>query len=388
MERKKIVIGVTAAETFLILGEFPDRLRDSGWDVTLISAPGKPLDDLAARGFSTSPLKMVRNPSPIADAKSLLGSIRILRDNRDALLLVGTPKASLILLLGARLLRIRTRIYDVKGLRYESESGLRRSLFRGFELLSMALATHVLAISPSIKNKILEDRLSRSSKVVLLGLGADHGVDTQHYRRALTQSDSSSLREELNIPDQHTVVGYVGRINRDKGLSELVECARTLAESRAHITFVVVGSNDAENFQPFLNSPPNVIRVEWVDDPRPYFGLFDIFCLPTYREGLPNVNLQASAMQVPVVTTNATGSIDTVVDGKTGLIVPVGSSSELEKAFLRLHSNTRLAQELGENGREWVRTNYEADLVQNRRVLWLESLLRGYDFKSPAVAKG
>jgi len=273
-------------------------------------------------------------------------------------------------------LRIKIRVYDVKGLRYESESGAKRAVLKAFERLSMAMATHVLAISSSIKETILEDRLSTPAKVTLLGSGADHGVNTQRFRNSMTKEEILGLRNGLRIPDHHTVVGYVGRINRDKGLAELADCAKTIAESLDNITFVIVGSNDADDFRPFTDPLPNVVRIEWVDDTRPYFEIFDIFCLPTYREGLPNVNLQASAMQVPVITTNATGAIDSVIDGETGLIVPVGSSAELTKAVMRLHNNTALARKLGQNGRRWVKKNFEADLVQTRRIAWLDSLSR------------
>lgn len=342
-----------------------------GWHVTLVSSAGSELSEFAKSGFDTICINMKRNPAPVSDAKALLTAAWKLRNNRDSTILVGTPKASLIILLATFALGYRTRIYDVKGLRYESASGRSRKVLMYLERVCMSLSTHVLAISPSVRQQIVSSELAPPEKVSLVGNGADHGVDTDYYSPDLDNIDGREFRRTLGIGPEQFVIGFVGRINRDKGLSELAEVANRYRQAGKDVRFLVVGPDDSPGYRPFVGDESNVIRIQWVDDPRPYFSAFDVFCLPTYREGLPNVNLQASAMGLPVITTNATGAIDSVAPSKTGILIQPRSAEALEDAIEYLRTHPAVAAEMGRAGRNWVSERFEAKTVWSNREKWL-----------------
>ncbi|MCZ4541825.1 glycosyltransferase family 4 protein [Dietzia maris] len=371
MSRPSIIIAVTVSQTLSILGNFPQHLRSLGWDVTLLSSPGVELEMLAQEGFNTVPIQMRRDPSPIADIKSLCLIFFSMWKNRGAVVLVGTPKASLLILLASTALRFRTRVYDVKGLRYEGETGTKRSILMGIERLCMKLATHVLAISPSIESKIVEDKLVPKRKVSLAGRGADHGVDLEYFHPNYTRDPSGPSRNSLGISPDSFIVGFIGRINKDKGVSELAEVARRYQRKNLPVTFLIVGPQESDSYRPFSGDERNVIRVGWVDDPRPYFAVCDVFCLPTYREGLPNVNLQASAMALPLITTGATGAVDTVVNDVTGVVIRLRSSNDIEDAIERLRADPQLRRRMGQAGRELIADNYQSQDVWQSRAEWL-----------------
>lgn len=337
----RIVLGVTSAGSLGLMAGLPERLVAEGWSVHIVSSPGPQLDMLASTpNISAHPVPMRRDPSPVEDLKSLIAWWHLLRALKPEVLFVGTPKAGFLAMLAGLGARIRVRIYHVRGLRLETASNLTRHVYSSIERLTFSAATSAVAVSRSLMDRVIFLGLCPARKITVLGRGSSNGVDVERFAPVDNDEDSGKLREQLGLAHGVPVIGFVGRLHPDKGIDILVDASRLLTEREVNHQLLVIGSSDhsgAEGLIQNLRSlDANVILVGSVPDTAPYYHLMDLHCLPTLREGFPNVVLEAAASGIPTVTTEATGAVDSVLPNETGAIVPVNDSSSLAAALGKL----------------------------------------------------
>lgn len=364
--RGRLLLAATSDESLLFLDGFPQFLVEQGWDVHVVASPGPRLDAFSdVPGVTTHALAMRRNPSPVHDLRSLVAWWRLLGSVRPDALLVGTPKASLLALIASRLRRVPVRVYHVLGLRLESSQGVARTILRTMEQVTAACATHVLSVSASLADALTREGVVARRRIDVLGAGSSNGVDTERFSPVAIAPFRDAARASLGAGPDCLVAGFVGRLNADKGLDTLV-AALDLLRDLENLRLVVVGAVDEANAAgtESLSRDPRVHLVGYSDDTREWYAGMDVVLLPTLREGLPNVVLEASACGIAVVVSNATGAIDAVVDGVTGLVFPVGNASALAEAITALHDDGALRAELGRRGRHHVVSNFE------RREVW------------------
>lgn len=377
--RPRILLGVTIDGSLGLMEGLPQYLVDQGWDVHVVSAPGPRLDALSSvEGVSTHAIAMVRDPSPFADLKSLIAWIALLRRVNPDVISVGTPKAGMLGSIAGLLTRVPHRVYHLRGLRLETETDIQRRIFSAIERLTMAASHRVLSVSKSLRQRVIDLGLVNQSKVVVIGAGSSNGVDVSRFQNTGIESkNTEGLALDLGLVPGVPVVGFVGRLARDKGLDVLVRARRILAERGIDYQLLIVGgiddSSGADRINQLRQTGRPLIQTGHVSDVSPYYRIMDILCLPTLREGFPNVVLEAAAMGVPTVTTSATGAIDSVVDEETGLIAEVASSHDLADKLGRLIMDESLRCALGKNARIHVKSNYE------RRHVWsqLDEFYRG-----------
>jgi glycosyltransferase involved in cell wall biosynthesis len=203
----------------------------------------------------------------------------------------------------------------------------------------------------------------------VLGSGSSNGVDISRF--LLTPpllNRLAELRQELKIPLEAQVVGFVGRLTRDKGVAELVKAFYRLCETSAVVWLLLVG--DFEDGDPLppdvrraIETNSRIIRTGFVPETTVYYHLMDVLALPSYREGFPNAILEAHAAGKAVVATRATGIADAVVDGVTGVLVPVGDAETLANGLESLLRNKDLATSMGNAGRERVRREFQQERI-------------------------
>lgn len=342
-----------------------------GWQVELVTSQ-VPAHSVIRRtgGLRLIEIPMTRAVSPLRDAWGFLRWWQYLRRSRPDVLLASTPKASLLGLLSARLAGVTCRVYHVRGLRLEGQTGLRRRLGRLTERLSIAAATAVVCDSPSLLLKMHELGIMDGSTGTVLGSGSACGVDVTKFHPVSTDSHSAHRDEPMAI-------GFVGRVCRDKGVPELLEAVTTLHSAGAQVTLTIVGDIEEPEVLPEGNPGDTVdswLRIEGRrSDVDEVLRGFDVFCLPTHREGLPIAMLEAMATGLPVVATNATGCRDIVDDGINGLLVPVSDVTALTEALLRLVEDVDLRTHLGKNARESVRRDFPDHVVNSRFVDFVEN---------------
>lgn len=369
-----IVFGVTAAQSLILLGKLPLKMLGNGWSVTVVCGKGSAIHDPWNGAVPIVEVPMVREISPVRDLLALVRWILVLRGIRPSILSVGTPKAALLGTVAAKLLAVDHRVYLLRGLRLETTDGIRKAFLRVAEIVTSACANQVIAVSKSLGTLYLKSRLAPEQKIHLIGMGSSHGVDTTRFSPATTHK-RAQLSEDIGLAKGVPVLGFVGRFSRDKGAATLLHTARHLRAEGIPTQFLMVGpvENSYETKKALHTENPNTIWLGPVKDPSPLYGVMDILLLPTTREGFPNVVLEAGASGIPVVTTDATGAIDSVVDGHTGLI-----SSRDDPSFashvITLVKDGALREKLGNAARTWVTSNYDENLVEQSYELFYTNL--------------
>jgi len=361
----RVVLTVTSSQSLRLMEGFPDHLAAHGWDVhVVVSAP--PTAAYASdSGVVVHDLTMSREPRLARDIAGLAAWLRLLRRLRPDVVVAGTPKAALLGMLAARLARVPDRIYLLRGLRLETERGLLMRLLWALEWLTARSATRVLAVSDSLCRTFVARRLCVPTKITVLGSGSSNGVDTT-LRPA--PDAVAGIERALGLQSAAFVVGFVGRISMDKGIETLLSAAHLLDRTGEPVRLLLVGAEEPGGVleQSLIATgldPALVTSVGAVADTTPYYAVMDVLCLPTRREGFPNVVLEAAVQGVPSVTTTATGSIDAVVDRVTGLLVPPDDSVALADALRSLCAKRGWSQQLGTMARARVVSLFDREIV-------------------------
>jgi glycosyltransferase involved in cell wall biosynthesis len=345
-------------------------LQGKGFNVVIISPAGKQLDDIARiEGVRAIELTMARKIAPLSDLVSLYRLCRITRAIRPLVTNVSTPKAGLLGGFAAWVNRVPCRYYTLRGLRFETTTGLKRRLLIFAERLACCFAHRVICVSRSVRENAIASGLTSSERAVVFGSGSSNGVDASRFAPTLEMMKRAAmLRSKLGILPQTPVVGFVGRLTRDKGIPELTEAFLRLGGQFPGLRLLLLGPFEDEDPLPAetrrcLETHGNVTLAGLVEDTSAYYALMDVFVLPSHREGLPNAVLEAQAAGTPVVAARATGVVDAVVDGETGLLFPVGDTRALADAVARLLSDKALASKLGQAGQERIKREFRQEQI-------------------------
>jgi glycosyltransferase involved in cell wall biosynthesis len=341
------------------------QVQAKGYDVCVVSSPGPGLARVGEQmGVRVRSVPMTREISPFADLIALIAWLRVCLSERPVLMISATPKASLLSLLAAKLTRVPSRLYCLVGLRLESEHGMRRKLLAFMEKITSWAATDVVANSPSLAARYTELALAPAGKLRQTRPGSDHGVDSVHFR---PQAPDLELAHALGIDRSIPVLGLVGRLTHDKGVDTMINAMALLHADHVTCQLLVLGSQDEPDSVAYVDTMKSmgdhVVAVGRVADVRPYFALMDVHVLPSLREGFPNVVLEASAMGLPTVATDATGAIDSVRNGQTGLIVKTQDPRDLADAITTLLRDSDLAKTYGARARTWVVEDFQPESV-------------------------
>ncbi|MGB4785566.1 MAG: glycosyltransferase family 4 protein [Candidatus Acidiferrum sp.] len=350
-----------------------------GFDATVLCPERRKDEWEVARpeGIPIIEVPMEREIAPFQDLVSFWRLWRIMRALRPTVTNVGTPKAGLLGGFSAWLNRVPCRFYTLHGLRFETTKGLRRRLLIYAERLACRFAHRVICVSQSVRERAIASGLTNRERTLLFGSGSCNGVDASHFAATPeTLTRAAELRRQLGIPTQAPVVLFVGRLTCDKGIPELMEAFSQLIDRFPELRLLLVGCfEDGDplpvNTRKSLEAHSRVIFAGAAQDTAPYYAIADVLVLPSHREGLPTVVLEGQAAGKPVIGASATGIVDVVVDGETGLLFPVGNVPALAEAIARLITDKGLADKLGLAGQEQVKRKFRQERI------W-EALYRAY----------
>jgi glycosyltransferase involved in cell wall biosynthesis len=372
-----LLLGVTHPQTCLVLGARLRTLRRAGFHVILVSSPGELLDCTAARaGVERIAIPMRRGIAPFADLISLLRLWLLIGRCNPQLVEFSTPKAGLLGTLAAWIRRVPCRVYMLRGLKLERSTGLKRWILLGAERLAAACAHVVLCSSESLRAEALALGIASDAKLLMLGEGSSHGVDVARF-----SPGTSDVRKQFGISPEAPVVGFVGRLTQDKGLPELIQAFDLIRRGQPGTRLLLVGWFDAAedaltaDLRRQIESHPGIVYTGFVDDAAPFYRAMDVLVLPTWREGFPNVVLEAAATGIPVVTTECTGARDSVVSEVTGLLIPPGYPEAIAEAVLMILRDPERRHRMGRAARAWVVEHYVESHVVRLTTEYYESLL-------------
>ena len=377
-QRPLAVLGVTHPQSCLLLANRVRALVRGGYRVLVVTSPGEMLDRMAeAEGIQAVGIPMLRGISPLHDLLALVRLWWLLVWMRPDLTEFSTPKAGLLGNLAAFLAGVPVRIYLLRGLRLETANGVGRSVLLAAERLAGWSAHSVVCNSPSLLAEAVALRLAPENKLKLVGKGSSHGVDTRRFAPG-----PCDLRKQVGIEADAPVIGFVGRLTRDKGVPELLEAFERVLNAEPRARMLMVGWFDASEdaldagLRRRIESHPRIICTGFVHDPAPWYRAMDVVVLPTRREGFPNAVLEASASGVPVITTLATGARDAVVPEVTGLLVPPGYPEAICEAILELLRDETRRRVMGAAARRWVIEHFSEERVLQLTIEFYRSLMR------------
>jgi glycosyltransferase involved in cell wall biosynthesis len=344
------------------------ELNRIGVGLTLIASPGRELDEFRQAGVRTHAIPFLRRISPFRDVVSLVALLRVLHTARFDLIHTHTPKAGLLGLIAGRIARIPNRIHTLHGLPLETARGFRRRLLTATERLTCGSAHTVCVVSQSLRERVVQLKLCPPAKMVILADGSACGVDLSRFAQSPRLIEHArSIRQRLGIPDRATVVGFVGWLVADKGISGLVEVFTPLADARPDLHLLLIGPDGGDR-DPLprhtweaIRNHPRIHYPGQVSEPAPYYAAMDFCVLPSRREGLPVAVIEAAALGIPHIATRVTGCVDAVVDGVTGLLVAPNGSAELRSAIRQLADDPELRQRLGQAARRRAVAQFPSD---------------------------
>jgi glycosyltransferase involved in cell wall biosynthesis len=366
----KVIQAVTVSESLYFMKGQMSYLASSGYEMKAMSSRGDYVQKFEQReGVQVLLLDMEREISLLKDIQSLIKCIEIMRKEKPDIVNAGTPKAGLIVTLAAYICGVPIRIYNIRGLRLETTSGLKRRILTTAEKVAAGAATHCLAVSESLKTRVAEYGLAAEEKISVLGKGSGDGFKIKEFQKTPEiEAEIEVKRKEYGLTDEHTVLGFVGRLTKDKGIAELVESFLKLQEKHSNLRLLIVGEyEDADpvdsKVKNEIRENPSIIHAGYQGNPVPFYHMMDIFVFLTKREGFGNVAIEAALTKVPVVAANVTGARDTVVDGKTGFLVDPGNSKDILEKLELLILAPELRRHMGEQGERWAIENFSNETM-------------------------
>lgn len=353
------------------LGKQLNYFVEKGYQEYIVCSPSHELDELAAKySFEYKEVVVLRKVSIWQDLRAVSSTIKYIKEKHIDIVIGHTPKGGLIAMLASYIAGVPKRIYFRHGLVYETSHGLKRWLLIVIDKLVARLATKVICVSPSVCIKSLEDGLNSSEKQILLSKGTCNGIDINRFcQKSINKDLLNSLRMKLHVYDDAFVIGFTGRLVRDKGIIELIRAFHSLQEEYSNVVLLLVGMLEERDALPqdvvdIIKNNSKIINTGYVPNLKIeyYYALMNVFILPSYREGFPTSVLEASAMEIPVITTKVTGCIDSIVDGKTGIYVKNNSES-IAKAIKTFYNDVPLCRRYGQNGRKFVVDNFDQNII-------------------------
>lgn len=361
----KLIRAVTASQSIGFFEPIVPDLQAKGYEVVSVSSPGPEVQHLREMGVKCIEVSMERHISLSKDIVSLWKLIKVFRKEKPDIVHSMTPKAGMLCMLAAWICRVPVRIHTFTGLVWPTASGLKRKILMATDWLTCACATHVIPEGEGVKTDLLSHGITHKP-LKMLGYGNVRGIDLEHYART---EEVMRKADKIRVKDVFTFV-FVGRIVRDKGINELVAAFKRLQTRVPKTRLILVGEYE-DALDPItpearkdIEDNPCILAVGKLKDVRPWLAASDALVFPSYREGFPNVVIEAGAMGLPSIVTDINGSREIIQDGVNGLIVPSKNEDALLKEMERLVDDSALASYLASHARRLVASRYEQGYVK------------------------
>jgi len=356
---------------YLLKGQM-SFMSKKGYNVVMISSDGKELKEvIEAEKCNHFIIPLTRKITPLKDLNAVYKLYILLRQQKPDIVHTHTPKAGIIGMLASYIAKVPIRIHTVAGLPLMEVSGLKRCILNIVERLTYSFSTKVYPNSYGLKKIILEHRFSKENKLKVIGKGSSNGIDTSYFDPKLFSiKDKEVLKTNLGINKTDFIFVFVGRIVSDKGINELVEAFDKICLVEENIKLLLVGLFEDEldplqkKTKLLINNNENIISVGYQNDVRPYFSISNCLVFPSYREGFPNVVMQAGSMCLPSIVSDINGCNEIIENYLNGIVIKVKSVSAIYDAMLEMYTDKQLYRRIKEKTRNIIKQRYE------RKLFW------------------
>ncbi len=354
------------------------KFMSQHYDMVGVSSTGDGLLEKVSKQevIRVIPIEMTRKITPLQDLKAVYKLYKVFKKEKPDIVHSHTPKAGTLSMLAAKLAGVPHRLHTIAGLPLLVATGAKRKLLDVVEKLTYACATKIYPNSFGLHDIIIENKYTSPSKLKVIAKGSSNGIDTSFFDPSLySYKENLTLSESLGIQPSDTVVVFVGRLVKDKGINELINAYKRINDTSVKLLLVGTYEKDLDPLLPEteqeINTNPNIISVGWQSDVRPYFAISDILAFPSYREGFPNVVMQAGSMGLPSIVTDINGCNEIIEDGVNGIIIPPQDANSLFENLQKLIENEDKLSELSKKARTMITERYE------RQFVW-ECILKEY----------
>lgn len=361
-----------------------------GFEVLGVSSAGKELEDVCKEEkVNVLELEMSRTISPLKDFKSLYRFYQLCKKEKPLIVHSHTPKAGIVGMLGAKLADVPIRIHTVAGLPLMEATGMKRIVLDFVEKLTYTCATKVYPNSKGLYDFILKNNYTSIDKLKVIGKGSSNGIDTSYFNpKHFPEEETKSLKKSLGIKNEDFVFIFVGRLVGDKGINELIFAFSEICtlNNSMGCKLLLVGPTES-GLDPLLprtlqeiERNSNIISVGFQKDVRVYFAIADVLVFPSYREGFPNVVLQAGAMGLPCIVSDINGCNEIIVAEENGDIIPVKDHEAVLQAMAKMMSDKSYYRNIKRNARKMIQERYEQGTVWDALLQEYNTLLKEKGF--------
>ena len=367
---KKLIRTSTIAMSLDLLLKGQLSFLSRHYEVVAVSGDDEHLERVKERErVRTHGLSMARQISPIQDLISLVKLYLFFRKEKPHIVHSITPKAGLLSMIAARLAGVPIRMHTFTGLIFPTSTGLKRKILIWMDRLLCRMATHIYPEGNGVRNDLIQFGIT-NKPLKILGNGNVNGIDLAFFDPDLyTADDRLATRGKIGIGERDFVFVFVGRLVTDKGISELVGAFDRLAAEIGNVSLLLVGPRESDltplpdATEAIINRHSRIFTTGFQNDIRSYLYAADVFVFPSYREGFPNVVLQAGAMGLPSIVTDINGSNEIVEDGRNGVIVPPRNADALRKAMSDLAGDADAVGRMRMHAREMIASRFSQEHV-------------------------
>ncbi|WP_031428708.1 glycosyltransferase family 4 protein [Flavimarina sp. Hel_I_48] len=360
--KKKLIRITTVSGSLWILLKGQLRFMNQFYHVIGIAGAKENMQKVRDNeGIDTIDLEMTRVITPVQDLSSLFKLYKVLKREKPFIVHTHTPKAGIVGMMAAKMAGVKHRLHTVAGLPLVEATGTKRTILNQVERLTYACATKVYPNSKGLEDIILEHKFTKPEKLKVLANGSSNGINTSIFSPDVsTTEEKEQLKNKLGIKPNDLILVFVGRIVRDKGINELMEAFHKLSKKYDHLKLLMVGpyEKDLDPISPEaeeeIATNKAIISLGWQDDVRPFFAVSDVLVFPSYREGFPNVVLQAGAMSLASIVSDINGCNEIIEEGINGTIIPVKDASAIEAAIEKMIENPEITTQMKNVARERI----------------------------------
>jgi len=345
-------------------------MSENGFKVIMISADGENLDKVIENEKCQHIIvPMTRKITPWQDLLCLFQLIKIFRKEKPDIVHSHTPKAGLLGMMAAKISGIKIRIHTVAGLPLMEESGLKYALLKQIEKITYSVANHVWPNSNSLYNFIKKNNLADAYKLKVIGQGSTNGVSiTRFNKETLDKNFLTVIKGNINYDTASVYLLYIGRLVKHKGIVALVNVFSLLKKNYPHLKLILVGIFES-SLDPLpkkilkqIVDDPCIINVGWSDNAEYYMSLAHYFVFPSYREGFPNVLLEAGAIQLPVICSNIPGNTDIIIHNETGLLFEKKNEKDMYQKLKYALDNPKKMLSMANKLQHYIKFWYEREM--------------------------